>query len=230
VQVLLVLREAGEVEMTKEEWSFMSKKPFFSVIVPAHNAEDFIEKGLHSIKMQTFTDYELIVVCDNCTDRTAEIALNYADKTLIRDYGLDGLARNAGIEAAEGEWVLFMDHDDWWLHEYAFQMLAAFLEQRMGEPLDVVLFNFIWKGRGYCQQTRFRTVAVWNKCWRREFIGDTRFPAKPYWSDVDFNRDMFDKMPIVMSMDHALYYYNYLKEGSISWREKQGEIEGYKEG
>ena len=208
----------------------MSKKPFFSVIVPAHNAEDFIEKGLHSIKMQTFTDYELIVVCDNCTDRTAEIALGYADKTLIRNYGLDGLARNAGIEAAEGEWLLFMDHDDWWLHEYAFQMLAAFLEQRMGEPLDVVLFNFIWKGRGYCQQTRFRTVAVWNKCWRREFIGDTRFPAKPYWSDVDFNRDMFDKMPIVTSMDHALYYYNYLKEGSISWREKQGEIEGYKEG
>ena len=208
----------------------MSKKPFFSVIVPAHNAEAFIEKGLHSIKMQTFTDYELIVVCDNCTDRTAEIALGYADKTLIRNYGLDGLARNAGIEAAEGEWLLFMDHDDWWLHEYAFQMLAAFLEQRMGEPLDVVLFNFIWKGRGYCQQTRFRTVAVWNKCWRREFVGDTRFPAKPYWSDVDFNRDMFDKMPIVTSMDHALYYYNYLKEGSISWREKQGEIEGYKEG
>ena len=205
-------------------------KPFFSVIVPAHNAEEFIEKGLHSIKAQTFTDYELIVVCDKCTDRTAEIALNYADKVLIRDFGLDGLARNAGIEAAEGEWLLFMDHDDWWLHEYAFQMLAAFLEQRMGEPLDVVMFNFIWKGRGYCQQTRFRTVAVWNKCWRREFIGDTRFPAKPYWSDVDFNRDMFDKMPIVTSMDHALYYYNYLKEGSISWREKQGEIEGYKEG
>lgn len=203
-------------------------KPFFSVIVPAHNAEAFIEKGLHSIKYQAFTDYELIVVCDNCTDRTAEIAAGYADKVITTQHGLDGLARNAGIEAAEGQWVLFMDHDDWWLHEYAFAMLAAFLEQRMGEELDVVLFNFIWKGRGYCQQTRYRTIAVWNKCWRREFIGDTRFPAKPYWSDVDFNRDMFDKMPVVTSMDHALYYYNYLKEGSISWREKQGEIEGYK--
>ena len=208
----------------------MSKKPFFSVIVPAHNAEAFIEKGLQSIEAQTFKDFELIVVCDNCTDNTKSVATWYADKLIITDYGLDGLARNAGIEAAEGEWLLFMDHDDWWLHEYAFQMLAAFLEQRMGEPLDVVLFNFIWKGRGYCQQTRFRTVAVWNKCWRREFVGDTRFPAKPYWSDVDFNRDMFDKMPICTSMDHALYYYNYLKEGSISWREKQGEIEGYKEG
>lgn len=205
-------------------------RPLFSVIVPAHNAEEFIKNGLHSIKYQTYTNYELIVVCDRCTDHTADIALNYADKVLIRDYGLDGLSRNAGIEAADGEWLLFMDHDDWWLHEYAFEMLAGFLEQRKHEPLDVVMFNFIWKGRGYCQQTRFRTVAVWNKCWRREFVGDTRFPAKPYWSDVDFNRAMFDKMPIVTSMDHALYYYNYLKEGSISWREKQGEIEGYKEG
>jgi glycosyltransferase involved in cell wall biosynthesis len=228
--------------MTKEEWSFMSKKPFFSVIVPAHNAEDFIKKGLHSIKMQTFTDYELIVVCDNCTDRTAEIALGYADKMLIRNYGLDGLARNAGIEAAEGEWLLFMDHDDWWIHECAFQILADFIKDVthpiLGEdqPPDVVLFNFIWNNLGdppmprYIQQVRKRYIAVWNKCWRREFIGGTRFPAKPYWSDVDFNRDMFDKMPIVTSMDHALYYYNYLKEGSISWREKQGEIEGYKEG
>jgi len=202
--------------------------PFFSVIVPAHNAEDFIEKGLHSIKYQSFKDYELIVVCDRCTDRTPQIALDYADKTLIRDFGLDGLARNAGIDAAEGKWILFMDHDDWFLHEYAFQMLYDFIEARRREPLDVILFNFIWKGRGYCQQTRYRTVAVWNKCWRRSFIGKTRFPATPYWSDVGFNREMFDRMPICTSMDHALIYYNYLKEGSISWRAEQGEIEKYK--
>lgn len=203
--------------------------PKFSVIVPAHNAEEFIEKGMHSIKQQSFTDYELIVVCDRCTDRTAEIATKYADKTLIRDYGLDGLARNAGIDAADGEWILFMDHDDWWLHEYAFKMLSDVIDMRKNEPLDVIMFNFIWKGRGYVQQTAYRTVAVWNKCWRREFIGGTRFPDTPYWSDVKFNRDMFDKMPIYATLNHALYYYNYLKPGSISWMEKQGMIEGYKE-
>ena len=204
-------------------------KPFFSVIVPAHNAEAFIEKGLHSIKMQTFTDYELIVVCDRCTDRTANIALNYADKVLIRDFGLDGLARNAGIDAAAGDWILFMDHDDWWLHEYAFQMLHDFIMVRKNEPLDVVLFNFIWKGKGYAMQTRCRTVAVWNKCWRRGFIGDTRFPDTPYWSDVKFNEDMFDKNPICTTLPHALYYYNYLMEGSISWRAEQGEIEKWRD-
>ena len=103
--------------------------PMFSVIVPAHNAEQFLDKCLHSVRYQKtgnkpFTDYELIVVCDNCTDDTAEIANGYADKVITTQYGLDGLARNAGIDAAEGEWILFLDHDDWWLHEYVMQMLA----------------------------------------------------------------------------------------------------------
>lgn len=44
--------------------------PFFSVIVPEHNSEKFMRKGLDSIKQQTFKDYELIIVCDACTDNT----------------------------------------------------------------------------------------------------------------------------------------------------------------
>ena len=55
-------------------------KPFFSVIVPEHNSAEFMRKGLESIKAQSFTDYELIVVCDACEDNTAEIAREYTDK------------------------------------------------------------------------------------------------------------------------------------------------------
>ena len=202
--------------------------PKFSVIVPAHNAEGFIRKCLDSIKAQTFKDYELIVICDNCTDNTVDIVKEYADYWMSTEFGLDGLARNAGIDIARGDWILFLDHDDWWLHEYVLQMLSDLIDRRRGDELDVILFNFIWKGRGYYQQVRCRYVAVWNKCWRREFIGDTRFPATPYWSDVEFNEKMFDKNPIYCSFDHALYYYNYLKPGSISWRAEQGEIEKHK--
>ena len=50
--------------------------PFFSVIVPAHNSAEFIRKGLESIKNQEFDDYELTVVCDACTDDTAEVAIS----------------------------------------------------------------------------------------------------------------------------------------------------------
>ena len=194
----------------------------FSVIVPAYNSAGWIRKGLQSIKDQTFTDYELIVVCDSCKDNTAEIAREYADKVIEVDYHLDGLARNAGIDAAKGEWILFMDDDDWFLHEFAFQMLADVVGKN-GE--DILMFSFIWKGVGYAKNTpEHQWVAVWNKCWRREFIGDTRFMDIPHWSDRDFNRDMMFKRPKCICWDMPFYYYNYLREGSISWRKEKGEI------
>jgi len=195
--------------------------PFFSVIIPAHNSAGWIRKGLESIRAQSWTNYELIVVCDACTDNTAEIARKYTDQVIITDFGLDGMARNAGLDAATGDWVLFMDDDDWFLHEYVFHQLALAVGKH-GE--DVLQFAFIWKGRGYTGVDRMY-VAVWSKCWYRESIGKTRFSDRPYWSDVDFMKAMMAKEPRIHRWDMPMYYYNYLRPGSISWRQKQGEIE-----
>ena len=203
-------------------------EPFFSVIVPAHNAAGFIGKCLDSVRQQTWTQYELIVVCDACTDDTAQICREkYHAKVIETNYGLDGLARNAGIDAAQGDWVLFLDHDDWWQHEYVLQMLADEISRKWVDDIDVIMFGFIWKGRNYIFQDHQRYVAVWSKCWRRTFIGDTRFPATPYWSDVDFDKQMFAKNPIYDSFNQILYYYNYLAPGSISLRAENGEINKY---
>ena len=203
-------------------------KPFFSVIIPAHNSQEYIRKGLETIRNQSFKDYELIIVCDACTDDTELVAKAYTDKVIVTEYGLDGMARNAGIDAAEGQYILFMDDDDWFLHEYVFhQIHEAVISE---EGLDVLLFSFIWKGRGYAAQTEGHYIAVWCKCWRREHIGDTRFPAVPHWSDVDFDRAMFAKESKIMAWDMPMYYYNYLREGSISWRKEQGEIAGREDG
>lgn len=196
--------------------------PFFSVIIPAHNSAKYIRNGLDSIRAQTFKDYELIVVCDKCTDTTSLVAAEYTDKILAVDYGLDGMARNAGIDVADGQFILFMDDDDWFLHEYVFSQLADHLGKNQ---CDVLLFSFIWRLRGYTSQTISRRIACWAKCWRRAWIGDTRFPAKPYWSDVDFDREMFGKPGVKLAWDMPIYYYNYLRQGSISWRQKVGEIE-----
>lgn len=193
-------------------------KPFFSVIVPAHNSAEYIWKGLKSILRQSFKDYELIVVCDACTDDTAESVLNYADKTIITDFGMDGLARNAGIEVANGEWVLFMDDDDWFLHPYVFQILH---EEAVMTDADMIVFNFIWQkhrpdgGDQYYRNGGGRTnIAVWSKCWRRSFIGDTRFPGIPFTSDEPFMNAIIEKRPRAVWMDQPMYFYNYMREGS----------------
>ena len=199
-------------------------KPFFSVIVPAHNSAAYIKKGLHSIRAQSFRDFELIVVCDRCTDDTARIALGYADKTLIRDFGHDGLARNAGIDAATGEWLLFMDDDDWWLHEFVFQQIYG-MAGKHGE--DILAFSFIWKNMGYKMQLPGdMSVAVWNKCWKREFIGDTRFTNKEWACDTEFHRKMFRKGPKAYFWDMPMYYYNFMRPGSQTWKMQREALRG----
>ena len=202
--------------------------PFFSVIVPAHNSEAYIRKGLHSIKSQAFRDYELIVVCDKCTDDTAGISLGYADKTLIRDFGHDGLARNAGIDAASGEWLLFMDDDDWFLHEYVFQQIYG-MAGKHGE--DILAFSFIWKNMGYkAQAWDDMCVAVWNKCWKREFIGDTRFTTREWACDAEFHKKMFRKCPTVYYWDMPMYYYNFMRPGSQTWKMQREMLRGGESG
>ena len=187
--------------------------PKFSIIMPAHNAEEYIRKALDSVRIQTFTDYELIVICDACSDRTAEIAKEYTDKVLVVNYANPGPTRSYGLDHAVGEYVLFIDDDDWWLHEFVLEQIN---EKLSGE--DLLCFAFIWKGRGYASPDRGGGVlwpAVWNKCWKREAIGDTRFPAA-YPDDLLFHMAMMDKLMVITYWEMPLYYYNYWRDGSIS--------------
>lgn len=187
-------------------------RPFFSVIVPAHNSAEYIGKGLRSIKRQSFQDYELIVVCDACKDDTEQMARVYTDKVIVTDYGMDGMARNAGIDAAAGEWLIFMDDDDWFLHEFVFQQL----HDATGKTnADLIVFDFIWKGQGYYRnEIGQANIAVWSKCWRRSFIGETRFPAIPFTSDKPFMEAIMLKRPRVAWYHVPMYYYNFMRKGS----------------
>lgn len=188
----------------------------FSIIIPAHNAADHIEKALMSIWEQTFKDWELIVVCDRCSDNTAEVAEEYgADKVIRVDFGNDGLTRNAGLAAASGDWVLFMDDDDWFLHEFALREIHSNLD----DNIDVLLFGFVFKHIGVAHPLREGDhiwPAVWNKCYRREYIKDLKFRNIKYESDLDWTQRLFKMGPNFRTLDEPLYYYNYLRPGSLS--------------
>lgn len=192
----------------------------FSIIIPAYNSAKYIVKALESIKAQSFTDYELIVVCDSCKDNTAEIAMIYGAKVYIENFHNDGLSRSKGLDVAQGEYVLFMDDDDWWLHEYVLEQLNEELIRL--KDADVLAFSFIFKGIGYASPTKNQGklwVAVWNKCWKRECIGSTRFPNIHSCSDRYFHDVMMRKKLKIYTWDMPMYYYNYLREGSISQKD-----------
>jgi glycosyltransferase involved in cell wall biosynthesis len=91
--------------------------PLVSVVIPAYNAAWCVRKAIDSVLAQDFHDFEVIVVDDGSTDRTAAVLAAYGDTIRVvsqRNGGLSS-ARNAGIRAARGELVAFLDADDWWL-------------------------------------------------------------------------------------------------------------------
>jgi len=96
------------------------KLTVFSVIMPAFNAEEFIARAIVSVQKQSFTDWELIIINDGSTDGTLDIVNRYKTED-SRIQVIDqlnkkqGAARNAGIKAAKGKWIAFLDADDEWL-------------------------------------------------------------------------------------------------------------------
>lgn len=198
--------------------------PKYSIIIPSHNGEKCLGKCLDSVVSQKFYNYEILVIADACTDKTVEVAEKYPVKLFEVDFKRDGLTRNVGLDNASGDWVLFLDHDDWWLHEYVLNQLD---KQTYTHPeMDILYFSFIWKGMGYYRQTTENNyIAVWNKMYKRSFIGDTRFSDIPNWSDTDFTDALNKKIGNRLFWDMPMYYYNYLYEGSINAQYAKGEIQ-----
>lgn len=188
----------------------------FSVIMPCHNSAERIRKPLDSIRGQTLTDYELIVVCDACDDNTKEIAESYGAITLEVDYRTPGLTKNAGIDIARGEYILFMNDDDYYLHERVFEMLSAQLT--INEP-DVMCFGFIMGYLGY-RKALGNNGALFPgdtlKAWKRQAIGGTRFNEQTVTHDLDFLRAMSKKNLTFNIWDEPLYYHDYMRPGSIT--------------
>ena len=93
------------------------QSPLFSIIIPAYNVERFVDKCMESILSQSFTDYEIIVINDGSTDETLNKFQKYADneklKIISKPNGGLSSARNAGLEAACGEYISWFDPDDY---------------------------------------------------------------------------------------------------------------------
>lgn len=86
-----------------------------SVVIPLYNKEAIVERSLQSVLSQSFRDFEVVVVDDGSTDRSAEIVRGINDPRILlvsQENGGPSKARNTGVRAAQGEWILFLDADD----------------------------------------------------------------------------------------------------------------------
>ncbi|MEI6331191.1 MAG: glycosyltransferase family A protein [Pseudanabaena sp. ELA645] len=94
----------------------MQKQPLVSVIIPVYNREKFLAEAIDSVLAQTYRPIEIIVIDDGSTDKSGEIARSYAEtKYIYQDNQGVSVARNIGVDAAQGEFLAFLDSDDMWL-------------------------------------------------------------------------------------------------------------------
>ncbi len=106
-------------------------KPVISVVIPAYNEEDYIETCLKSLRNQkTSVPYEIIVCDNNSTDRTVEIAKKYADKVVHEERQGIGYARNKGVSASVGEYIVNTDADTVFAPNFIDEVYKVFIEDK----------------------------------------------------------------------------------------------------
>ncbi len=168
--------------------------PVVSVIIPAYQSENTISRCLKSLMDQTFSDIEIIVVDDGSMDRTREIVDVLAEKdTRIRIFSQKNkgvsCARNLGIEKASGEFLMFLDADDYAEKDFV-QRLFETLNDRECDlavssyyrriygwmvPVEKLVHDGTWSGKAYLTETlkdpgHHYFGVVWNKIYRRDII------------------------------------------------------------
>ena len=126
----------------------MNPQIFFSVIIPTYNRADFIGKAVDSVLAQTCGEFELIIIDDGSADDTKEIIDSYADKRLkyfFHDNKGVSFSRNKGLSLAKGNFIAFLDSDDWWKEDKLEKTL-----QYIRKYPDIHMFHTeeVWYRRG----------------------------------------------------------------------------------
>ncbi|MBQ0947788.1 CDP-glycerol glycerophosphotransferase family protein [Streptomyces violaceoruber] len=214
--------------------------PRFSLIVPVHKVQGYLPECLDSVLGQDYVDFELIAVNDCSPDGSGAILDEYARHDarihvmhLTENVGL-GRARNAGMERAQGDYVLFLDSDDT-LTEGALTAIADRLDAT--DDPEVLVYDYArtyWNGRVSRNQRAdlLRDTGpdvfsladrpqlldllqiVWNKAYRRDFIARTGLTFPPgYYEDAPWTFGSLITAERIALLDRVCVYYRQRREG-----------------
>ena len=173
-----------------------------SIIVPFYNVENYIEKCLQSLVNQTLEDIEILLVNDGSQDKSETIAKQFVEKYpnkiiyLEKENGGLSDARNYAIPHAKGEYIAFLDSDDY----VETNVYEEMYNKAKKEDLDYVECDFLWeypdktlesKGKQYSNKKEMfihTRVVAWNKLIKREIVQDNHleFPKGYRYEDVEF--------------------------------------------
>lgn len=227
----------------------MVKTPKISIIIPVYNTEKYLKKCLDTLRNQTYFNLEFICVNDGSTDNSCDILNEYANldsrfRVLTQENKGQSAARNLGIEQATGDYLSFIDSDDW-VYLTLYQTFVDMIENSEQE-IDIWMFNIAAYVQGEndiipkvffessdwnkhlsdevihsfddCMRPFSRNLSVANKIYRRDFIKnlDLKFPVGLKYEDQYFALKAFLNADTIMFTQDVFYRYRNSHDSSIT--------------
>lgn len=229
-----------------------------SIIIPVFNAEKFIDLCIGSILAQTYTNFELILIDDGSIDSTPKICDSFVEKdTRIRviHQGNKGIAeaRNIGLKNISGDFVCFIDHDDWIHPQYLEFLLQAIKDT--GSDIAMCLYNTVWiqdfkpetNPMEFCGEYKYYSrknllkalfsipnnisrhspvpyEIIWAKMYQRKIVENLSF--KSVWAeDAEFSSKVYIRIKSITLI--PLYLYSWIQRSTSTHLKPCGDMRGY---
>ena len=180
--------------------------PTFSVIIPTYNRKEKLQRALDSVLAQTYQNFELLVMDDGSNDGTEEMVKSFVDQRIIyewnENWGGPGRPRNRGINKAKGEWIAFLDADDWWMSN-KLEASINFIDE---SKADIVYHDLYLVGKS-------KKIFPWQRTWGADI-------SKDPWTHLFYDGNALSNSSVVVRKS-ALEKIGYLSEDRdcISWED-----------
>lgn len=231
-----------------------TEEALVSIIVPVWNSERFLEKCLSSLFKQTYSNIEIITVNNGSKDKSAQILKRMAAKDervriVTKKYGVAGSGRNAGLRAVRGQYIMFVDSDDYVAENYVERLLSLLLEYDAeiaqsnfyrvidGEVSDYLPYKGtkVFTGRELSiMQAAFMGLStpqtvLWNKIYRKEVWDNLWFTESTNCEDMFIAHELLYPRKRIVWTSEPLYYW-VLHKGNVRqgvYRTHSNEILAY---
>jgi minor teichoic acid biosynthesis protein ggaB len=212
-----------------------------SVIVPVYNVENYLRECLDSIVAQTYRNIEVILIDDGSKDSSGEICDEYADKdnrvkVIHKENGGVSAARNTGLDVAKGEWISYVDSDDY-IEDTMLENLICLAKENDVElamcsfkdisecenvtqendirifSKDELIYNYVVRNTDYCI-----TEGIWDRIYKRVLVDGLRFKNDRINEDILYTMEVFTRAHKAVYTSEKLYNYRAGREGNITGR------------
>lgn len=206
-----------------------------SIIIPVYNVEDFLEECLQSIVRQSYDDFEVVMIDDGSTDRSSAICQKYCSQDNRFSYYYQSnsgvsKARNEGLKQISGDYITFMDADDYYtskdallillenLKKYNVDVVSCGIENKYFRKSTYTVHRGILSSRDALKAMLLNEISVsaCNKLYTKEVLEGIYFAGSYVGEDQPFLLAVFRKMNTMQNIDKILYTYRHQRAHSIT--------------